>query len=145
MPEVELTYQKHPRVAQPRGNDPKRSYRVIGPSCRHDQIKIKPAKLKIEHLNNKRGQNGKRTYLGHMHITQPPKSPLKHLYRVIGLVRWQWRHGQIEIASGKLKIEHISISQRQQDIEMTYLQHMHATQPPQNPSICACGVVGPKH
>ena len=129
MLKVETTYLGCANAAQPCGNKSKHSYRVIGPSRRHDQIKIKPAKLKIEHLNDKRGQNGERTYLGCMHIAQPPKSPSKCSYRVIGLIRWRWRHGRIKITSGKLKIECISVSQRQQDVETTYLKHVRATQP----------------
>ena len=98
MRKVEMTYLGCANSAQPHRNESKCSYRVIGPSCRRNRIEIEPAKLKIKRLNDKRGQNGERTYLGRMHIAQPPKSLSKRLYRVIGLVRWRRRHGRIKIA-----------------------------------------------
>ena len=88
MLKVEKAYLEHTSTAQPPQSDPKCSYRVIGLDRwqqQHVQIKIEPRKLKIEHLNDKRGQIGKKTHLGHGHIVQPPRNPLKCHYGVIGL------------------------------------------------------------
>ena len=70
-----------------------------------------------------------------------PKT-LRNDLRVIGLVRWRWRCGWIEIASVKLKIECVSAKIAQEG-KMAYLGRAHTAQPPRYPSKRRWEVHGP--
>ena len=77
---VEKTYLECISAMQPRGNDPKHAYMVVGPRCRRGRIKIKSAKLKIQRFNDKRQQNGENTYQRCKNATQPPWNAPKRRY-----------------------------------------------------------------
>ena len=92
---VEKTYLERARAAQPCGNDPKRSYRVIGPRRGRDRMKIEPVNVKIERINDKRPKEDETAYLERARVTQPPANASRHAYRVVGLRR---RRGRIKLA-----------------------------------------------
>ena len=68
----ETTYRRRTSAAQPPVIDSKCAYRVIGLRRQRGRMKIETVKLKIERLNDERGKNGKRTYLGCTGTAQPP-------------------------------------------------------------------------
>ena len=82
MLKFKMTYLGRTGIVQPCGNRLKRLNKVIGPRHRHGQIKIRSVKLKIEHLNDKRGKNNERTYLGCTGTAQPPINDPDRQYRV---------------------------------------------------------------
>ena len=124
----ETAYLEHARVAQPPTNVLKRCYGVIGPKCQCDRMKIEPARLKIECLNDKMQQNGEITYLGHTEIVQPPTNDAKHLNKAVGpRPQRDW----MKIEPVKVKIKCINVNQTL-EVEKTYLGRANTTQPPAN-------------
>ena len=99
-------------------------YRVIGPRCWCNWIKIEPKRLNIKHLNIKKVQEDKTTHLGHAHIAQPPINPSQCWYGVIviGLICW----------CSCIKIEPRIISQMWEDGN-TYLGHINTIQSTRSP------------
>ncbi|KIM67354.1 hypothetical protein SCLCIDRAFT_21204 [Scleroderma citrinum Foug A] len=136
----ETTYHGCTSTAQPPIINLKRAYRVIGLRRRRGRMKIEPARLKIEHLNDEKQQNGEITYPGRTEIAQPPTNDAKCLNKAVGPGP---RHDRIKIKSVKVKIKRIN-DKIAQDDETTYLHHAQLTQPLVNASRRACGVVGPK-
>ena len=78
---------------QPRRNPSIHAYGINRPRCHHGCIKIGSVKVRIECLNDKRGQNGERTYLECMGIAQPCANIPKCLHRVH---RPKHHHGRIK-------------------------------------------------
>ena len=71
MHKVETAYLECMRGTQPRGNPLKQTYGVIGPKRQRGRIKIESRKLKIEHINNKKAQDGETTHWIHACTMQP--------------------------------------------------------------------------
>ena len=128
----ETTYHGHTSAAQPPVIDSKRAYRVIGLRRRRSRMKIEPARLKIEHLNDKKQQNGEITYLGRMEIAQPPANDAKHLNKAVGPGP---RCDRMKIEPVKVKIKRINVNQTLK-VEKTYLGRTNAMQPPANIPKC---------
>ena len=114
----ETTYHGRASAAQPPVIDSKRAYRVIGLRRQHGRMKIETVKLKIKCLNDERGNNGERTYLGCTGTTQPPVNDPDRQY---GVHRTRRQHGRIKIAS-------INISQME-EVKMTYHGRTQVAQP----------------
>ena len=133
--EGKTAYLEHARVVQPPPNDSKCACRVVGPRRQRDRIKIAPVKLKIEHLNDKRGKNGERTHLGRENTTQSPRNAPKRRYRVIGLIRRRRQRNRIKIEPVKLKIECLN-DKKTQELETTHLGQAQLAQPLLNTSKC---------
>ena len=119
-------------ATQPPANASKQLHRVYRTCCQCGRIKIAPARLKIEHLNDKKQQNGEITYLGRMEIAQPPANDVKHLNKAVGPgPRCNW----MKIEPVKVKIKPINVNQTLK-VEKTYLGCANATQPPANVPKC---------
>ena len=120
---AKTTYQERIHTVQPPANSSKCPYGVVGLSHQCGGLKIKPIKVRIEHINNKIVQEGEATHLGPMHIAQPlirhPNCP----YRLITQCCW----------CGKLKVEPRNISIAQEN-GMAYHRCAQAMQPCGNPS-----------
>ena len=99
------TYRGHAQATQPPRNLSQCLNGVVGPWSQCGHIKIKSTKLKIEHVNNKRGKNRERTYLGHTGIMQPCWNSLKCHWDIH---RSSCQHVPIKITSVNIKIERIN-------------------------------------
>ena len=141
MPKVEMTYLGCTGVTQPCGNNLKQSYGVVGPCHRDNWIKIIPGKLKIKRLNDKRGQNGKRTYQRCARATQPRGNPSRGCLKVY---RPHCQPGRIKIEPVKVKIKGIN-NKKAQDNETAYLGRARLMQPPGNHPKCRYRVIGLIH
>ena len=74
-----------PMPSEPPVQPAERPYRLV--RCHHQRGRIKPEPVNVSQM-----PKVKKTYHGHANAAQPPKNSSKHPHRVIGLVRWQWRH-----------------------------------------------------
>ena len=95
----ETAYLEPAYIVQPPRNDPKCSYRVIGlirRQRRRSWIKVIPANIKIEHINDKRVQEDETTYLEHAQGAQPRGNAPNRRYGVNRPIR---QHGCIKIES----------------------------------------------
>ena len=86
---VEKTYLGHANahlrrtgIAQPRGNDPKQSYGVVGPWRQRSRMKIISVMLKIKCISINQVQEHEMTHLGCAHTVQPPGYHLKRRQEV---------------------------------------------------------------
>ena len=103
-------------------------------------MKIEPARLKIERLNDKKQQNGEITYLGRTEITQPPANDAKRLNKAIGPGP---QRDRMKIKPVKVKIKCINVNQTLK-VEKTYLGRANAMQPPANVPKRLCRVHTPR-
>ena len=124
----EMTHLGRACTTQPHGNPSKGFWEVHRPRRQCGHIKIEPARLKIEHLNDKKQQNGEITYLGRTEIAQPPANDAKRLNKAIGPGT---RRDRMKIEPVKVKIKRINVNQTLK-VEKTYLGHANTTQPPTN-------------
>ena len=74
---VEKIYLQHTGIMQPRGNHPKRAYRVIGPCHQRGRIKIESTKVS-------QSRKDETAYLGHTGIVQPHQNVSKRCCGVVG-------------------------------------------------------------
>ena len=107
---------------------------VIRRCCRCGRIQIAP--INVSHV-----QKVEKTYQIHASMAQPCGNDLKQSDRVIG----PWHQCiPIKIRSAKLEIERLN-EKKQQDDEITHLEHAHTAQPPANASKRSQEVYRPKH
>ena len=106
--EVEKTYLKRTRAAQPCGNDPIRAYGVIGPRRRRGRIKI-------ESINVSQTEEVEMTYHGRTQAAQPRRNAPERCHRVHRPKRRR----------GRIKFEPRNVS-RTQEIEETRLGRVNA-------------------
>ena len=127
----ETTHLGHAHTVQPCRNPSKGCWEVHRPRQRCGHMKITSVNVKIKCINVNQTLKAEKAYLEHANAVQPPANSSKHPHRVIGLIRWRWRRGWIEITPIKVKIENINEKPVQED-ETTHHRPACATQPPPN-------------
>ena len=86
--EDEVTYRGCAWLVQPPQTNCKHFHQVIGPSRRPDRIKIKPVKLRIEHISDKTAEKDEMTCRICANVVQPPANISKRHLDVYRPIRW---------------------------------------------------------